>query len=84
MRRSRKPLCRASGTGGSNPPLSVLISGRIRYMPRQREQLRQTQRDAIWKWRWLGLRKSTPGFKGAIVVLIVVAVIVALRAFSVL
>jgi hypothetical protein len=53
-------------------------------MPRQREQLRQTQRDAIWKWRWLGLRKSTPGFKGAIVVLIVVAVIVALRAFSVL
>ena len=26
MRRSRKPLCRASGTGGSNPPLSALES----------------------------------------------------------
>jgi hypothetical protein len=24
---------------------------------------RQLQRDAIWKWRWLGLRDSTPGFK---------------------
>lgn len=38
------------------------------------EQLRQMRRDAIWKWRWLGLRNSTPGFKGAVVVLGVAAV----------
>lgn len=35
--------------------------------------LRQEQRDAIWKWRWLGFRKSTPGFKGSIVILGVAA-----------
>ena len=27
MRRSRKPLCRANGTGGSNPPLSAQLQG---------------------------------------------------------
>ena len=27
------------------------------------------QRDAIWKWRWLGFRNSTPGFKGSLVIL---------------
>lgn len=32
-----------------------------------REALRAEQREAIWKWRWLGLRRSTPGFKLAMV-----------------
>lgn len=35
---------------------------------------RQLQRDAIWKWRWLGWRDSTPGFKGAMVLLAAAAV----------
>ncbi len=37
------------------------------------EELRQKQRDAIWKWRWLGFRDSTPGFKGSLVILALVA-----------
>ena len=49
-------------------------------MDESKNQLTQTQRDAIWKWRWLGLRNSTPGFKGALVVLGVAAVYVAWRA----
>jgi hypothetical protein len=53
-------------------------------MHARREQVRQTQRDAIWKWRWLGLRDSTPGFKGAIVVLVIAAVYVAVRALTAL
>jgi hypothetical protein len=39
----------------------------------RREQLRRRQRAAIWKWRWLGLRDSTPGFKGSMIVLVIVA-----------
>ena len=31
--------------------------------PEEREALRQEQRDALWKWRWLGWRRSTPAFK---------------------
>jgi hypothetical protein len=31
--------------------------------------LTQEQRDALWKWRWLGWRGSTPAFKASIVVL---------------
>jgi hypothetical protein len=27
------------------------------------------QRDAVWKWRWLGLRDSTPAFKASLVLL---------------
>jgi hypothetical protein len=38
------------------------------------EDVRAKQRDAIWKWRWLGWRDSTPGFKGALVLLAVAAV----------
>ena len=52
--------------------------GRSRHVHRHREQLRQSQRDAIWKWRWLGMRDSTLGFKGSIIVLGVVAVYIAL------
>jgi hypothetical protein len=50
----------------------------------RRHQLRQRQRDAIWKWRWLGLHDSTPGFKGVMIVLGVVAVYIAMRVFNVL
>ena len=39
------------------------------------EDLRARQRDAIWKWRWLGLRDSTPGFKGAMAVLAAAAIV---------
>jgi hypothetical protein len=53
-------------------------------MNEHREQLRQMQRDAIWKWRWLGLRNSTPGFKGALAILGVAAVYVAVRALNTL
>jgi hypothetical protein len=50
----------------------------------RREQLRQTQRDAIWKWRWLGLRNSTSGFKGSMIVLGVVIVYIAVHALTAL
>jgi hypothetical protein len=45
-----------------------------------RDKLRQMQRDAIWKWRWLGFRNSTPAFKGSLVVLGSVAVLIVWRA----
>ena len=41
------------------------------------QDLRARQRDAIWKWRWLGWRDSTPGFKGALVLLGVAALALA-------
>jgi hypothetical protein len=50
----------------------------------QKEQLRQKQRDAIWKWRWLGLRDSTPGFKGMLVIVVCVAIYIAVRAATAL
>ncbi len=53
-------------------------------MHERREQLRQRQRDAIWKWRWLGLRDSTPGFKGSMTVLGIVVVYLAVRAMTTL
>ena len=56
--------------------------GRRRHVRKHREQLRQRQIDAIWKWRWLGMRDSTLGFKGSIIVLGVVAAYIAIRAFS--
>jgi hypothetical protein len=46
------------------------------------DQLTQMQRDALWKWRWLGWRDSTPAFKASLVLLAVLALalgIVALR-----
>ena len=48
------------------------------------KQLRQKQRDAIWKWRWLGFRESTPGFKGSLVLLVVAVVLIVLYATGVL
>lgn len=41
------------------------------------ESLRMRQREALWKWRWLGLRQSTPGFKIALVLLVFAAVWIA-------
>jgi hypothetical protein len=49
---------------------------------KSREQLRRRQRDAIWKWRWLGIRDSTPGFKGSLIVVGAVAVYLAVRALT--
>jgi hypothetical protein len=43
--------------------------------------LTQEQRDAIWKWRWLGWRGSTPAFKGSMVVLAVLALALGVAAF---
>lgn len=34
---------------------------------------RQRQLDAIWKWRWLGWRDSTPAFKASIALLALLA-----------
>ena len=45
-----------------------------------RTELRQKQRDAIWKWRWLGLRDSTPGFKGMMIVLGIAVIYIVVRA----
>lgn len=53
-------------------------------MSARRQQLRGKQREAIWKWRWLGLRDSTPGFKGSLVVLVVAVVLIALYGSGVL
>jgi hypothetical protein len=51
-------------------------------MNRRRDQLGQVQRDALWKWRWLGLRGSTPGFKGSVIVLGVAALYIAGRTLT--
>lgn len=48
------------------------------------ETLRQRQRDAVWKWRWLGLRDSTPGFKAALLLLAIAAVALAVYSASLL
>ena len=53
-------------------------------MSEGRKQLRARQREAIWKWQWLGLRDSTPGFKGSLVIILVAAVLVVLYATGVI
>lgn len=35
--------------------------------------LDQKQRAALWKWRWLGLRGSTPAFKASLILLLAIA-----------
>lgn len=44
------------------------------------DHLSQMQRDALWKWRWLGWRNSTPAFKGSLVLAAVAAIAVAVVA----
>ena len=51
-------------------------------MNEHQDQVRQMQRDAIWKWRWLGFRNSTPGFKGSLIALAVAAVCIVARALT--
>ncbi len=46
------------------------------------EHLRQEQLDALWKWRWLGWRNSTPAFKASLVLLGVAALALALVALN--
>ncbi len=38
-------------------------------MTSPRDRLTEVQRDALWKWRWLGWRDSTPAFKASIALL---------------
>ena len=33
------------------------------------EQRQAMQREAIWTWRWLGWRNSTPAFKASVAIL---------------
>ena len=40
----------------------------------------QRQREAIWKWRWLGWRDSTPAFKASLVLLALAALAIAIKA----
>ena len=37
------------------------------------ERLTQEQRDALWKWRWLGFANSTPAFKASLALLAIAA-----------
>lgn len=37
------------------------------------QDISQERLDALWKWRWLGWRKSTPAFKISLVLLTVAA-----------
>jgi len=46
----------------------------------KRERIHQRQRDAIWKWRWLGWSGSTPAFKGSLLLLAVAAGFLVVRA----
>ena len=45
----------------------------------ERGRLSEIQREALWKWRWLGWRESTPAFKGSMVLaaLAAIAILVA-------
>ena len=43
------------------------------------DRLSREQREALWKWRWLGFRNGTPAFKGSLVVLGIVAAYVVVR-----
>lgn len=53
-------------------------------MSERRQQLRERQRESIWKWRWLGLRGSTPGFKGSLVIVVIAVILIALYGSGVL
>jgi len=42
-------------------------------MTTQDDGLAQRRRDALWKWRWLGWRDSTPAFKASMALLVLLA-----------
>jgi hypothetical protein len=50
--------------------------------PRGADALSEEQRSALWKWRWLGLRNSTPAFKAILALL--AAVTFALVSYAVI
>lgn len=39
----------------------------------RRDRLSERQRDALWKWRWLGFKDSTPAFKASLILLAAMA-----------
>ncbi len=47
-----------------------------------REHVRELQRQALWKWRWLGFANSTPAFKVSLVVLAVAGCALAVTAVA--
>jgi hypothetical protein len=49
-------------------------------MDHKADRLTDVQREALWKWRWLGWRNSTPAFKASIGLLVVAAAAVAVVA----
>jgi hypothetical protein len=42
-----------------------------------KDRLSVEQLDALWKWRWLGWRHSTPAFKASLAILAVAALAIA-------
>lgn len=46
------------------------------------EHLSERQRDAIWKWRWLGFRDSTPAFKISLGLLAFFALAIVVRVLA--
>lgn len=44
------------------------------------DRLSDRQREALWKWRWLGWRDSTPAFKASLALLGIAAVVMAVLA----
>lgn len=49
-------------------------------MPASNDRVAQMQREALWKWRWLGWRNSTPAFKASILVLALAALALGITA----
>lgn len=49
-------------------------------MAKTSDRLTETQRDALWKWRWLGWRDSTPAFKASIALLTLLALALGIAA----
>jgi hypothetical protein len=45
--------------------------------------LNDVQREALWKWRWLGWKNATPAFKASVYIIAAVAVLVAVLALFV-
>jgi hypothetical protein len=45
------------------------------------DPLAQRQREALWKWRWLGWRDSTPAFKASLALLAVATVVLGVAAY---
>ena len=66
------PLVRA---GSSRDPSSArtLDAPMHPVMKTAEERLTQEQRDALWKWRWLGFANSTPAFKASLALLAIAA-----------